>query len=73
MDQCPGDGYPLLLAAGETAPLLPHRGVQPLRHVRQIARQSAALEGLFHLLIREVPAEGDIVPDGGVEEKLICC
>ena len=29
------------------------------------------MEGLFHLLIREVPAEGDIVPDGGVEEKHI--
>ena len=69
MDKGPGDGHPLLLPAGEIAALLAYDGVQAIGHGGKVAGQGAVLQGLLHLFIGEGFAQGDIVPDGGVEEE----
>ena len=69
MNQRAGNGNPLFLSAGEIAAFLAHNGVQTVRHGGQIARQSAVPQGLFHLLVGERLAQGDVVPDGGIEQE----
>ena len=69
MDQGTGDGHTLFLPTGEVAAFLTHDGVQAVGHGGQIARQGAVPQGLLHLLIGERLAQGDVVPDGGVEQE----
>ena len=66
-----GDGDALLLSAGDVAALFPDDGIQPVRHPRQIPRQCAVLHCLLQLLLRELLAQRDVLPDGGVEQEYI--
>ena len=71
MDERTGDGDALLLSAGDVAALFPDDGIQPVRHQRQIPRQCAVLHCLLQLFFRELLAQRDVLPDGGVEQEYI--
>ena len=71
MDQRPGDGHPLLLATGEVAAFLSHHGIQPLRHMGQVPRQCAVPQSPLHLFISKFLAQGDVLPNGGIEEEYV--
>ena len=71
MDQCPGNGHTLFLSAGEVAALLAHDGVQAIGHEGQIVCQGVVSQGFFHLPVSKRPAQGDVVPDGGIEQEYV--
>lgn len=71
MDERTGDGNALLLTAGDVTAFLADDRIQTFRHGGQITGKRTVPNRLLQLLFREVLAQRDILPDGGVEQEHI--
>ena len=69
MDERPGNRNPLLLSTGDPIPPFPYDGVKPVFHGKDFLRQGALPKRFLDFLFRKGITQGDIFPNGGVEQK----
>ena len=73
MYQITCDGHTLIQAARKGSALFTHRHIhiQILGQIGQVTCLGAVTQGIFHLLIYKVLTQGNVLTDGGIEQKYI--